>query len=148
MKSNLLAAMIAFVTPHAQAEQAAPLAVDTLLDAIAAVESGNDPRAVGPRGERGRCQFRAATWREYTNAEFLAWAPVDCALTRGIERAHLARLCRGLTARGYSLDPALLAAAWRFGLEHALQTGWRSDYARRVANLYYDAQATKGRAAR
>lgn len=111
--------------------------VDAMLDAIAAVESGNDPHAVGRAGERGRCQFTFSTWVRYTNAPFLLWAPVDCKLTRSIERAHLAQITICLFADGRQPEPALLAAAWRFGVLQAARNV-RADSAQRAANLYFD----------
>jgi len=130
------AAVTLWTRIHAAAVVSPALNDALLLDAIADVESGNNPQAIGPRGERGRCQFMAATWRELTNAEFLAWAPVDCPFTRGIERAHLARICRGLHAQRLQLEPAFIAAAWRFGLSQAVRQV-RADSAQRTANLYW-----------
>lgn len=144
MKRSLLAMALACVA----AVRGGPvvgrdeLDAEAMLEAIAQAESGNNAHAVGPRGERGRCQFLPGTWRRYTNAEFLAWAPVDCAFTRGIERRHLVTVCQALRAQGCALEPALVAAAWRFG-EHAAAAHVRADSARRTANLYWDLRARR-----
>lgn len=106
-----------------------------MLDALAAVESGHNPRAVGRLGERGRCQFTRATWQRYTDAPWESWAAVDCPLTRKVERAHLAWLCARLRTLHPHLEPEFIAAAWRHGPAHA-HAHVRSDYARRVAALY------------
>lgn len=112
---------------------------DALLDSIAAVETGRNPAAIGPVGERGRCQFTLATWRCYTRADFRSWASVDCPFTRSIERLHLEWLRRQLVRQGYPHpEPELLAAAWRHGPAYAAQA-LRTDYVRRVAALYRSA---------
>lgn len=122
------------------APAAEPIDAGRLLDAIAAVESGNRPGAVGKLGERGRCQFMPATWARYTTAPFAQWAPVDCDLTRRVEKAHLAWLMAELRKRGTEPTPQLVAAAWRGGLERAFALVG-TDPAQRVANLYWEAMA-------
>lgn len=114
--------------------------IDThaLLDAIAAVESGNNWAAIGRRGERGRCQFMRSTWHVYTLAPFDDWASVDGSVAWQVEQAHLARILDWLEVEGWDFDPAVIAAAWRFGSAHALQHR-RADSSQRVANLYWEA---------
>lgn len=121
----------------AAARKRVGLDFDVMLDAIAAVESGNNPLAIGRLGERGRCQIRAATWDEVTSRPFLAWAPVDCAETREVERMVLARMCAQLLRQGHQLEPALVAAAWRYGAGIAPRM-IRGDSSQRTANLYFD----------
>lgn len=116
---------------------ASTLNAEAMIEAIADVESGNDPAAVGALGELGRCQFRRTTWSELTNAPFEVYARRDCELTRKIERAHLARICTQLSGFGHVLTPALIAAAWRAGTGNAVRFA-RTDPARRAANLYFD----------
>lgn len=147
---HVLTGLLSFLTPRERAEHPVAQSVPTLdavaiLDAIAAVETENAHWLVGRGGERGRCQFLHTTWARYTNADFAAWASRDTELTRRVERAHLAHLLRVLFQPGESPDPALIAAGWRFG-ERAATAQIRSDYARRVANLYWDAVAAKGAA--
>lgn len=120
----------------AAARKRVGLDFDVMLDAIAAVESGGNPKAIGKLGERGRCQIRAATWGEVTHLPFLAWAPVDCAETREVERMILGEFCRRLLRQGHQLEPALVAAAWRFGAGQAARFV-RADSSQRTANLYF-----------
>lgn len=117
-----------------------------MIEAIAVVESGNDPHAVGRAGERGRCQFMERTWQWHTTAPFLQWAPVDCPLTRKIERAHLSWVCRELDRLGHVPDPALVAAGWRFGPRHAAEH-IRAGSAQRAAVIYAALLAAKEKAA-
>lgn len=145
----MLVGLLALLTPK-KSTAAAPVAqrVFTLnavamLDAIAAAETGHAHWRIGRGGERGRCQFTRATWVRYTNADFATWASHDNQLTRRVERAHLAYLVRVLFHPRQLPDPALIAAAWRYG-ERAAVPQVRSDYAVRVANLYWDAVTTKG----
>jgi hypothetical protein len=145
---TLLIGALAFVAPkkhHAAApvaQRVATLDAVAFLEAIAAVETGHQAWRVGPAGERGRCQFLRATWQRYTNADFAAWASHDSELVRRVERAHLGFLLRLLVQPGQVPDPALLAAGWRW--ERGAIAQVRSDYAQRVANLYWDAVARKG----
>lgn len=141
---RLLATALAFLGSLRAAPKPDFGAIDpvVMLDAIAAVETGNNWRKVGAAGERGRCQILEATWRRQTAAPFLGWAPVDCDFTRKIERAVLADFCRRLRAEHLSLEPCFVAAAWRYGPGNAGRCA-RTDYAQRVANLYFDALARK-----
>lgn len=108
-----------------------------MLDAIAAVESDARPWRVGAKGERGRCQMLHTTWVRYTNADFARWASIDCDLTRRVERAHLHFLIRKYFASGTEINVRLLAAAWRW--ENGAGDHLRSDYAKRIENLYTEA---------
>lgn len=148
---TLLAGLLALLSPkrgHAATSQPAVQRVATLdavamLGAIAEVETQHEHWRVGRAGERGRCQFMLSTWVRYTNADFAQWASRDCDLTRRIERAHLGYLLRVLFQPGEIPEPALVAAAWRHGPGNAVKNV-RSDYARRVANLYWDHVGRKG----
>jgi hypothetical protein len=137
-----------FWTPRLRAKTKAapqPLDVAEMIEAIADVESGNKAGVAGKHGERGRCQFMPETWRRYTNAEFLLFAPVDCQLTRKVERAHLSYICGFLAKRRIALEPAIIAAAWRFGEENAVKQA-RADSSRRTANVYFARVEAKQRA--
>jgi hypothetical protein len=112
---------------------------DAMLDAIAQVESGNNPHAVNPvTGERGRCQFTEATWRLYTNADFATWAASGASFVRRIERQHLREVCAGLRGLGHRLTPELVAAAWLHWVELAAAHA-HDDRSIRAGNLYRDA---------
>jgi hypothetical protein len=146
---TLLVGLLALLAPkrahsaQPQAQRVGTLDAVVMLDAIAAVETGDKYWPIGKAGERGRCQFMPATWARYTNADFATWASRDCDLTRRVERAHLAHLMRALFRPGHIPEPALIAAGWRYG-EGRAGRNVRSDYAKRVANLYWDAIGRKG----
>lgn len=148
---TLLGVLLALVVPKRSpaaapvAQRVATLDAVAILDAIAAVESGGAHWKVGPRGERGRCQFMRTTWLRYTNADFELWASHDSSLTRRVERAHLGHLVRVLFHPRQIPAPELIAAAWRYGERNAVAQV-RSDYAKRVANLYWDALRDSRRA--
>ena len=141
---HILAAAVALVAPLLRAKSAEGIDAAVLIEAIADVESGNNPSVIGKLGERGRCQFRRSVWQAYTNAEFIAWAPHDCPFTRDIERRHLAWLCKELERQGHALDPALIAAAWRYGVTRAARF-IRDEAAQRAANLYWDKLKSRAR---
>lgn len=109
---------------------------EIFLDAIAAVESGNNPDAIGESGERTEYQFMPRTWAIYTRVPF-AFAGRDRKLSRQVARDHLAALRLDLLARGFGSSPEVLAAGWRFGAGAARATR-RVDSSQRVANLYFD----------
>lgn len=97
------------------------------LEAVALVESGNNPRAVGLAGERGRFQMSpavVATSGGYSQREALR---------------HARWLERQLMAAGADLLVFNLALAWNAGATGAL-TGQAPessyDYARRVEQTY------------
>jgi hypothetical protein len=116
------------------------LDVEAMLWAIRQVESGDNPHAVGQLGERGAYQFRASTWYEYTKAKFIM---ADSVYADDIARRHLSRICAALFRRKETADPALIAAAWRFGIGNAVRCA-SADSARRTANLYFDRVKQKG----
>lgn len=118
------------------------LHVDRFLWAIAQVESGGNPRAVGSLGERSRYQFTAATWRQHTPQSFER-AGTDGALADAVARRHLAWLRAQLSLMGEVETPQLLAAAWRYGLKfaHITQHG---ESVQRVVNLYVAAGKEAG----
>jgi len=134
----VLAAVEAAAAPLRKKEEAeAPGYRDEiLLDAIAQVESANNPLAIGAAGERTEYQFMAATWSQYTRVPFI-FAGRDRLLSRQVAREHLAWLRRELVARGFGDSPEVLAAGWRFGADNA-RGSRRVDSSQRVANLYVD----------
>jgi len=79
-----------------------------------------------------------ATWQQYTDAPFDVWASRNSSVSWHVERAHLARILDAFERNGHDFDPALIAAAWRFGATNALRYR-RADSSRRVANLYWEA---------
>lgn len=105
-----------------------------LLLALRMKETGNRPGAVGRLNERTAYQFTAQTWKIYTSAPF-ATAGIDTLHADRVADAHLAYITRQLDRRGLPIEPAFIAAAWRYGPWFKLDCV-RSDYAREVANLY------------
>jgi len=126
-------------------------AVDSaLVLAIAEVESGGDPRAVGPHGERGLMQIRRETWQELTLRVYgrrVSFARAfDAQVNVQIGQAYLRELARLLEARRDELqgDPiALLVASYNSGLTAVARRSFRlercpaatRDYVRRVLAL-------------
>jgi soluble lytic murein transglycosylase-like protein len=120
-----------------------------LVYAIADVESGGDPNAVGEAGERGLMQIMPETWHDTTQRAFgetvdfsRAFEPM---LNREIGRAHLAHLAEQLRRRGYGGDDrfmGLLVAAYHRGLKYiashkyslALMSDETQAYVKRVVN--------------
>lgn len=110
--------------------------VAAMLWAIRQVESGDNPFVVGALGERSAYQFLQSTWVEYTNVNFVGGASCDSPLVRAIAERHLNRICARLFSNGRPADPAIIAAAWRYGIANGVRC-CRKDSARRTANLYW-----------
>jgi hypothetical protein len=104
-----------------------------LLFAISSIESGNDPAAIGPGGERSAWQFTRSTWAQHTRAPFL-FASTDRVQAREVAEIHLDYLAAELRNRGVDPTPEHLAAAWRYGPASARVCAG-TDYAKRVARL-------------
>lgn len=107
--------------------------IPALLTAIAAVESNQNDKAIGRRGERGRYQIRQSTWASYGRGRFEIEAhnqpaAADCAVR------YLRSLARLLLDHKHSVNVTELATLWNTG---TLLNG-HNDYAERVTNLYYD----------
>ena len=111
-----------------------PLAgLPPLLFALASVESGNQPTALGPHGERSAWQFTAETWARHTRIPFL-YASSDRTHAREVAELHLAYLTTELAKRHIAPTPEHLAAAWHYGPASA-RICRDTDYSRRVARL-------------
>lgn len=108
-----------------------------LLAALRQVESGDRPYAVGAAGERTAYQFTPATWARYTQRS-LERGAADTSFANMVAAMHLAYLRQRLSARGLRETPENLARAWRHGPNFSPGATARSDYAARVANLYFD----------
>jgi hypothetical protein len=105
--------------------------VESLLHALRDVESGDNPGAIGPCGERTAYQFTSATWCGYTVMPFER-AGLCPALATTIARRHLDWLMKSST---WPLTVERLAEAWHRGLDGAREAE-TSDYAQRVRHLY------------
>lgn len=112
---------------------------DSFLKAVAQVESGNDPRAVGRMGERGVFQFRKDTWKQYTKRSF--FKAHDRSVSYQVALKHYEWLYDGFIRNGYKPTPYLMASAWNSGLTRTLSGKAPSstrNYARRVATIASD----------
>lgn len=100
------------------------------LWAIAQVESRGNDSMIGRRGERGRWQFRLATWRQHTRWPFASAHEYDRA--RVVAQKHWCWLQSQLgLASSY-----LVARAWREGCEAVRRVPRRrSRYASRISRL-------------
>ncbi len=92
------------------------LSDDEILAIIIVLESSGDPKAVGPKGERGLTQFAPDTWKEATTRMYGKPLSFDLAFDakRHLEVAefHLHWL-RSELAKSYELNSIL--AAWNAG---------------------------------
>lgn len=117
-----------------------------ILHAIAAVESGNDHKAVGDGGSSlGAWQMQAAAWAEANADRRLAGKPehrrsawADPFVQHEMAASFLRVIRRRFAAVGKpDPTPEQIAVVWNRGWSAAKRTGFRSsDYARRVGTIY------------
>lgn len=100
-----------------------------ILYAISAVESGNNPRAIGKAGERSAWQFTRETWERETSLPFET-ATEDPSAAKVIAEKHAGNIMRTLAIRGRKATPEAVARLWNPGAP--------KDYAQRVAAVYND----------
>lgn len=117
-----------------------PAATDSgrMLDAIAAVETGNDYRKVGRAGEVTAFQIMPRYWHLHTSAP-ITRGSTDESLGRLVASRHLAQLRRELIGFRLAVTPYNLALAWRAGspaVAHKKATPHQRDHAQRIVNLY------------
>lgn len=126
--ASRLSADVAFAVPSNKVSD------ETLLAAIAEVETGNNPAKRGRFGERTELQIRPETWREFSRLPHSS-AASNPAETERVARAYLGVIRKRLHARGLPETPFFIAASWNAG------PGWRRlgrgtmAYAEHVANL-------------
>ena len=105
------------------------------LLAIASVESGNNPKAIGQEGERSAYQMTRETWRRYTSDPF-EWAtsrPDEAKRVATEHAKHLLSMIEKLTGFKDMTDRQKvisLASMW--------DPGERISYSIHAANLYAD----------
>jgi len=117
--------------PHPNPLQA--INIPALLHALSSCESGNDDRAIGRRGERGRYQIRRAVWDHYGRGIFELEAHREPSATMCAQR-YLTMLARSLLDHEIVPNVTDLATLWNQG---TLMHG-HNDFSNRVTNLYYD----------
>jgi hypothetical protein len=100
-----------------------------ILYAISAVESGNNPRAIGKAGERSAYQFTRETWERETSLPFEV-ATEDASAAKVIAAKHVGSIVRSLAIKGKRATPEAVARAWNPKAPR--------DYAARVAAVYED----------
>lgn len=114
---------------------------DSFLSAVALVETGNNPRAVGSKGERGLYQFTRQTWKQHTKKSH--YKAHDPSYSQVIAKKHYDWLYKNLTRKGYPASPYWIAVAWNSGLKRTTTgraPGMSRRYAERVTNLVFDDQ--------
>lgn len=97
-----------------------------VLQAIAAVETGDRYWLIGRSGERSAWQMTEETWRRYTSAPFVQ-ATTNPLLARIVAATHLRWIMQRLQQRGRPVTAMNIARRWNPGAP--------ADYAQRVANL-------------
>jgi hypothetical protein len=106
--------------------------------AIAQVETGDKPRAVGAHGELTRFQFRKATWEEWSDVPFRR-APRDEVEADRVFEKHARWIVGALEGLGLEVSVASVAIMWNAGygnVMHGRVPDSSLDYALRVENLY------------
>ena len=139
---RLLLSLVSFIPAFTQAAEET-----RLLAAIAQVETGNNPAAVGDRGQSlGRFQMGPTAWADAN--DWLARRgrrPVPRSSWRNPAAQDIAAkaflgVCRERFAALGITDPspAQLATVWNLGFQGARNRGFRpTDYGLRVSNLYF-----------
>jgi hypothetical protein len=118
-----------------------------LLEAVALVETGNDPYAVGDRGRSlGKYQMGERAWAEandwlrHNNKPTIPRSEWGNPKAQDKIASAFLRVCRDRFAR-YGVPsptPAQLATVWNLGFQGARNRGFRpNDYGLRVSNLYF-----------
>jgi len=105
---------------------------DRILDAIAKVETGISPDAVGRRGERSRFQIMPATWVRFSEENQQS---ASLAETIRVARRVLAEIETVHRRRGQRVDAYGLALGWNAGPWARRYSGATLDYAERVEAL-------------
>jgi hypothetical protein len=127
--------------PPAIVFRVTPLWVPKFLDAIAQVESENDWKKIGAKGERTIWQFKRATWNQHARGVpfELSAEPQFRSYAEKVAREHVAWLILKLTERNLPITPENTATCWRFGFSQGsrlIRQGKIPDSSQRVRNLY------------
>lgn len=105
---------------------------DRVLDAIAKVETGVSPDAIGQQGERSRFQIMPATWARFSRESQHTATLYE---TKRVARRVLAEIEKVHRRRGLRVDAYGLALGWNAGPWARKYTGATLDYAERVEAL-------------
>jgi len=107
-----------------------------MLKAIRQVESNEDPRAVGKKGERSAYQFMPATWALYSKRPFIEATTNPMEAERVAEK-HLRTIATALNTFDGKQRAEWVGAAWNYGIRYAVILSDK-DHPQRVANLYFE----------
>ena len=105
---------------------------DRILDAIAKVETGVRPTAVGQRGEQSRFQILPSTWARFSRENQQTATNAE---TRRVARLVLAEIEAVRLRRGLRTDAYGLALGWNAGPRARKYSAATLDYAERVDAL-------------
>ena len=118
-----------------------------ILDAIAQVETGNNPYAVGDRGQSlGRYQMGYRAWAEANDwlnrqgKKTVPWSQWGNIKQQDKIAAAFLQVCRDRLAKYGVPNPtvAQIATVWNLGFTGARNRGFRpNDYGQRVSNLHF-----------
>lgn len=109
---------------------------ERFLDAVAAAESRNNPRAVGSAGDRGLFQFTPIAWEQTNRVRVDQGLPAlpfsaafDPIASRTFARTYFDYIEADLRRRGITATPASLWLAWTMGPSGAAAIRYRIDLA-------------------
>ena len=96
-----------------------------LAELIILAESGGNPKAVGPIGERGLFQFRESTWSWFTKKTYGEELDFDLAFDSRINRKVGMEYLKWLKEQiDTHYTPALLAGSFHYGLTAIKRLGY------------------------
>lgn len=131
------------------------MTISTFLLAIALVESGNDPTAVGKHGELSEYQITRQVWKRHAPAEpFTRENAKRRKVSRYVAFNHASELEKSvplvILLKNERDTVLLCAAGWHRG-EAYMKRSWfqwsaeTKDYADRVWNVYQDLKRKEGK---
>jgi hypothetical protein len=123
--------------------------ITLILSAIAAVETGSNPHAVGKHHELSAYQISAEVWAQHTakTKEPFALASTNAQLAEHVATEHLIYLTREMERAGVPITVENLAYAWNSGPAAAIrgilhgQKFKPNGFVKRVANIYAEEAA-------
>ena len=140
---SILATILAFLSP-AKAGQPQPAQLDVARMIHALADAENSDGKVGANGERGRLQFTATRWYQFSVKphRWCGWRhPFALAETERVEREHVLDLIRECQIHRLVPTPftiALMHATGVTGAVYSRATPQKREFAQRASNLYFD----------
>lgn len=119
------------------------MTISTFILAIALVESGNNPRAVGKAGELSEYQITERVWRVYTSVPFTRKNASSAVHSNRVATFHASKLLLAAPIVSERHTVILCAAGWHRGEAYMKRpmSRWSKEtrgYADRVWNVYQD----------